>query len=66
MINEADIILADEPTASLDWKHGHEVIDLLSRYSKENHKCVVIASHDLRIANFADRIITLTDGYIAE
>lgn len=64
IVNDADIILADEPTANLDSNNGLEVIRLLHSYAKEKNKCVIVTSHDLRIENFADRILKLEDGNI--
>lgn len=60
--NEADLIIADEPTASLEIKQGFDIIRLLYQYAKEQNKCVIVASHDLRIVEFADRILPLEDG----
>ena len=60
--NEAELIIADEPTGSLESKQGFDIIQLLQTYSKEQNRCVIIASHDLRIVNFADRILRLEDG----
>lgn len=60
--NSAELIIADEPTGSLESKQGFDIIKLLQTYSKEQNRCVVIASHDLRIVDFADRILKLEDG----
>lgn len=62
--NDADLILADEPTASLETKQGFEIIQLLHRYATEENKCVIVASHDLRIVEFADRVLRLEDGML--
>jgi putative ABC transport system ATP-binding protein len=62
--NDADLILADEPTASLESKQGFEIIQLLHLYAKEWNKCVIIATHDLRIVDLADRVLRLEDGAI--
>jgi putative ABC transport system ATP-binding protein len=60
--NDASLILADEPTGSLETKQGLAVIELLRRLAKERGKCVVVASHDLRLCEFADRVFRLEDG----
>jgi putative ABC transport system ATP-binding protein len=60
--NDAALILADEPTGSLETKQGLAVIELLRRLAKEQGKCVVVASHDLRLREFADRVFRLEDG----
>jgi putative ABC transport system ATP-binding protein len=60
--NEPDLILADEPTASLESKQGFEIIRLLHSYVKDQQKCVIVASHDLRLVEFADRVWRIEDG----
>ncbi|MBI4418370.1 MAG: ABC transporter ATP-binding protein [Ignavibacteriales bacterium] len=62
--NDAELILADEPTASLESAQGFAVIRLLHRLAKEWGKCVVVASHDLRLKEFADRVLYMQDGRI--
>lgn len=59
------LVLADEPTASLDRASGREVVDLLSRLAKENGCTVLLVTHDNRILDIADRIIGLEDGAIS-
>lgn len=61
--NNAGLILADEPTASLDTENGSIIIELLSSFAR-NNKCVIVASHDLRLKKYADRIINLENGMI--
>lgn len=61
--NNAELILADEPTASLDTENGLTIIELLSSFVRDN-KCVIVASHDLRLKRFADRIVYLDNGRI--
>jgi len=62
LINEADIILADEPTANLDKKTGHDVMDLLCGIGCMQEKTIVIVSHDDRIKDIAHRVIYIEDG----
>ena len=64
--NNADLILADEPTSSLESTQGFEIIQLLHKYAREENKCVIVASHDLRLLDFADRVIRLEDGCIIQ
>jgi putative ABC transport system ATP-binding protein len=64
MITDAKIILCDEPTSSLDYVSGAEVMKILHEVSKDREKAVVVVTHDQRIFKFADRIIALTDGEI--
>jgi len=62
LANNPDLILADEPTANLDSKRGHEVMLLLRQIAFDMHKAVVIVSHDHRIREVASRIVWLEDG----
>lgn len=66
LINDSKIILADEPTANLDSKKGHDILTQLSSIAKEEKRSVVIVSHDSRIRDFADRILWLEDGTFRE
>ena len=58
-----DIILADEPTGNLDGENAENVMDILKALNKEG-KTIVLVTHDLKIANYADRIIRLEQGKI--
>jgi len=62
LAKDPELILADEPTANLDAKRGHEVMELLRQKAMELHKAVVVVSHDNRIREFAHRIVWLEDG----
>ena len=62
LVNDPALILADEPTANLDSKIGHEIMRLLRRIAKEQGRSVVIVSHDQRIKEIADRVLWLEDG----
>ncbi len=62
LVNDPALILADEPTANLDSKIGHEIMQLLRRIAKEQGRSVVIVSHDQRIRDIADRVLWLEDG----
>jgi len=66
LVNDPALILADEPTANLDSKIGHEVMRLLRRIAKEQQRSVVIVSHDQRIKDIADRVLWLEDGQFRE
>lgn len=56
------IILADEPTAALDSPRVRETGQLLQAVAHQQHKAVVVVTHDLRLKDFADKIYTLNDG----
>lgn len=62
LVNDPSLILADEPTANLDSKIGHEIMRLLRAIAKEQGRGVVIVSHDERIRDIADRVLWLEDG----
>jgi len=63
LVNGGEIILADEPTGALDSRHGREVMQLLQHLHRQGHT-VIIITHDPQVADYADRIITLSDGKI--
>ncbi len=60
--NNAELLLADEPTASVESSQGLEIIRLLHGYAQERNACVIVASHDLRIIQFADKVLRIEDG----
>ncbi|MEE8370219.1 MAG: ABC transporter ATP-binding protein [Dehalococcoidia bacterium] len=60
------LMLADEPTANLDAKRGHEVMELLRQKALETNKAVIIVSHDHRIRDIADRVVRLEDGRLQD
>ncbi|MEO8379315.1 MAG: ABC transporter ATP-binding protein [Acidobacteriota bacterium] len=62
LANDPAILLADEPTGSLDSAAGEATIALLSDAARHDHRAVVIVSHDTRIAPHADRVLHMTDG----
>ena len=62
LANEPAVILADEPTANLDSKIGHEIARLLRRIATEERRSVVIVSHDARLKEIADRVLWMEDG----
>ncbi len=66
LANDPALILADEPTANLDSKIGHEIMRLLQTIAKEQGRSVVIVSHDQRIQDIADRVLWLEDGQFKE
>ena len=66
LVNDPALILADEPTANLDSKIGHEIMQLLRRIAREQNRSVVIVSHDQRIKDIADRVLWLEDGRFKE
>lgn len=65
LINDPILILADEPTGNLDFQNGDAIMDLLCALWQERKTTLVIATHDLKVANRAPRVIELLDGRIA-
>ncbi len=61
---DSPIILADEPTANLDLENGRKVMEILRNFAKEQKKCIVVATHDNRLEDIFNRIITIEDGKI--
>ncbi len=66
LANEPRLLLADEPTANLDSKHGRGVMQLLHDISRNGDRAVVVVSHDQRIREVADRVLWLEDGRIRD
>lgn len=64
VVRNPGIILADEPTASLDRKSGREVVELLKDLAKRQAKSILLVTHDNRILDLADRILVLEDGHL--
>jgi len=60
------LILADEPTASLDAKSGREVMELLTRLARERGTTVLVVTHDNRIFPYADRVVAIEDGQLVQ
>ena len=65
IINSPSIILADEPTGSLDTRTGREVMDILKDLNNQK-KTVIMVNHDPNLAGLADRIIQIRDGIIVD
>jgi putative ABC transport system ATP-binding protein len=63
---EPRLVLADEPTGSLDSERGQEVLSLLSELCRERGIAVLLVTHDPRAAAFADRVLTLRDGVLED
>lgn len=66
LINKPKIVLADEPTGSLDYENSKEVFNIFKRIAKENRICVIVVSHDLLISDYCDRKIVIRDGQVLE
>ena len=64
LANDPEILLADEPTGELDTETGKQIFTLFNDLRDRLGKTIVIVTHDLRIANFADRALEIEDGMI--
>jgi len=64
MVNDPDIILADEPTGNLDHETGRRIIGLLQRLNRERGVTIIAATHDVEMIRGSDRIVWLRDGRV--
>jgi putative ABC transport system ATP-binding protein len=64
LMNAPAVMLADEPTGSLDSRNGHEIINLLKLSNQKYQQTLIIVTHDENIALQADRIIGISDGCV--
>ncbi|AZR74077.1 ABC transporter ATP-binding protein [Anoxybacter fermentans] len=66
LVTKPNIVLADEPTGNLDSRTSKEILKLFYETSRKHNQTILMITHDLSVAKFADRIITLKDGKILE
>ncbi len=64
VVNNPDIILADEPTGNLDSRNTEVVMNLLKELNEKNNVTMVIATHDSEVAGYCSRIVYLKDGMV--
>lgn len=64
LIAHPKIVLADEPTAALDKKSGRDVVELMQKLAKEQGCTILLVTHDNRILDIADRIVSIEDGHL--
>lgn len=64
LVNNPSVLLADELTGNLDRVKAEEILVLLSRFNRENNQTIIMVTHDIFAAGFADRIILFKDGVI--
>ena len=64
LINDPEVIIADEPTGNLDSKTGKEIMNLLIKLHDEENKTIVLVTHDLELAKIAKRKVFIKDGKI--
>ncbi|MBI2917859.1 MAG: ABC transporter ATP-binding protein [Chloroflexi bacterium] len=66
LANSPSLLIGDEPTANLDSENGRRVADMLTTLARDQGRSVVIATHDARIMDVADRVLYLVDGRLAK
>jgi putative ABC transport system ATP-binding protein len=66
LMNDPELVLVDEPTASLDSARGKQVVELLIAETKARNKLAIMVTHDLDMAVMADRIMEMRDGVLSE
>ena len=66
LVSNPEVVFADEPTAALDKASGHTVVEMLKLLGRERGTTTVMVTHDHRILEMADRILTLEDGRIVK
>ncbi|MCD2254542.1 ABC transporter ATP-binding protein [Listeria marthii] len=66
LMNDPNIILADEPTASLDANRGHKVVQMIADEVKRKNKAAIMVTHDERVLDLVDRVIRIEDGYLKD
>ena len=64
LANRPRLLLADEPTGNLDSRTGGEIMALLQRLVREEGLTMLLVTHDMGVAHFADRIVHLRDGLV--
>ncbi len=65
-VSKPEIVFADEPTGNLDSKTSKEVMDLIKNIAKTNNQTIVMVTHDRKLAEYADKIIHISDGKLEE
>ena len=66
LANNPSVVIADEPTGNLDSSRGADVMDELARLNREDGITLIIITHDLAVANRAQRVLTIKDGKLSE
>jgi len=66
LVSNPEVVFADEPTAALDKESGRTVVEMLKALGKQRGTTTVMVTHDNRILELADRIITLEDGRVVD
>jgi putative ABC transport system ATP-binding protein len=62
MVNEPEVLFADEPTGALDSLAGEQVLEVLTSHARQRNMTVVLVTHDAKVAAYADREVLMRDG----
>ncbi|SFX55322.1 putative ABC transport system ATP-binding protein [Thermoactinomyces sp. DSM 45891] len=65
-MNDPELILADEPTASLDSKRGRDIVEMIAKEVKSRGKSAIMVTHDERVLDLCDRVLMIKDGQLSE
>ena len=65
-MNNPEIILADEPTASLDGKRGRQVVEMIRKEVKKHNKAAIMVTHDERVLDLVDKVYHLDQGILTQ
>ena len=65
LMNEPNVLLVDEPTSALDQERGEEIVELVTRLSRERHTATVLVTHDRSLLGAADRVAEVHDGRLS-
>lgn len=66
LIHNPSVVLADEPTASLDTERAYQVVEMFASLIKEQGKAGIMVTHDLRLCQFVDRVLRMQDGKLVQ
>ncbi|MGX7417636.1 ABC transporter ATP-binding protein [Carnobacterium gallinarum] len=66
LMNNPDVILADEPTASLDSERGYQVVKMIASEAHRKNKAAIMVTHDERVLDLVDRVLRIEDGQLSE
>ncbi|ACI19596.1 ABC transporter ATP-binding protein [Dictyoglomus thermophilum] len=66
LIVDPVVLLADEPTGNLDSKSSHEIMELISKLHKEENLTIILVTHEIDIASYAEKIVRMQDGKIVD
>jgi putative ABC transport system ATP-binding protein len=66
IISQPEILILDEPTASLDGDTGRNIVSFIREHVMSDKRCIIIITHDSRIYEFADRIMKMEDGKLTD